>query len=189
MNILSQILFSKVQMGSESRLGPEQRSPDSHSVSLPQVAALLLAFRGSSSWQEQVPGAGGWGGAMTRCWEGVAGRSGILRRVRRGHWEGRGQGRRSYLLSLLKALTLGLLRSRRCLCPPFSSLSVWLKWLYHKITGFFAFSHILKAKSGFNDWYSVPWYFLSSKGHVIVRYYISMGPFFHPQQTFLSGRF
>lgn len=25
-------------------------------------------------------------------------------------------------------------------------LSVWLKRLYHKITGFFAFSHILKAK-------------------------------------------
>lgn len=109
MNILLQILFSKVQMGSESWLGPEQRSPDSHSVSLPQVAALPLAFWGSSSWQEQVPGVGG--GRMTRCWEGAAGRSGIPMRVRRGHWEGRGQDRRSYLLSLLKALTLGLLRS------------------------------------------------------------------------------
>lgn len=53
----------------------------------------------------------------------------------------------------------------------------------------FRFLHIFKAKSGFNDQYSVPWYFLSSKGHVIVRYYVSKGLFFRPQQTFLSGRF
>ena len=67
--------------------------------------------------------------------------------------------------------------------PWFSGLWTWTE-LHYGISLVFPDrkSHsvffFLKAKSVFNDRFSVSWCFLSSKGHVFVRYYISMGLFF-----------
>ena len=52
----------------------------------------------------------------------------------------------------------------------------WFSLIGNPIVFFF----FLKAKSVFNDRFSVSWCFLSSKGHVFVRYYISMGLCFVP---------
>lgn len=76
--------------------------------------------------------------------------------------EGEGQRQTLVLLSLLRISRLGLLGSL-LLPSPLLNLPVFV-WVKHKITCFSAFLHILKAKLGFNDQFSLPWYFLLSKG-------------------------